>query len=85
MGTPDDQTESINQKGKTRVQQIVGSLLYHARAVDPTIQANPAQQTANNLHQLLDFVATHKNATSIFTPSKMILKVHSDASYLSEP
>ena len=95
MATPDDKTEAIDQQGKTRVQQIVGSLLYYARAVDPTIlpalnalasqQANPTQQTVQNLHQLLDFVATHKNATIVFTPSGMILKVHTDASYLSEP
>ena len=95
MATPTDETETIDSQDKTRVQQIVGSLLYYARAVDPTIlpalnalasqQAKPTKQTVANLHQLLDFVATHKDATIVFTPSEMILKVHTDASYLSEP
>ena len=36
-------------------------------------------------HQLLDYVATHPNAGIRFHASDMILAVHTDASYLSEP
>ena len=35
--------------------------------------------------QLLDYLASKPNATIRFHASKMILNVHSDASYLSEP
>jgi hypothetical protein len=34
--------------------------------------------------QLLDYLATHPNATVHFHASDMILNIHSDASYLSE-
>ena len=93
--TPEDDTEPVDAATKTRIQQIVGSLLYYARAVDPTMlvalnslssqQANPTQATVNHVNQLLDYAATHPEAIIEYTPSAMILKVHSDASYLSEP
>eukprot|EP00957_Ditylum_brightwellii_P055084 4174983-Ditylum_brightwellii.AAC.1 len=35
-------------------------------------------------YQLLDYVATHPNATIYYMASNMILTVHSDASYLLE-
>ena len=35
-------------------------------------------------NQLLDYASTHPNATVRYTKSDMILKIHSDASYLSE-
>ena len=35
-------------------------------------------------HHLLDYVATHPNATIRYLASNMMLVVHSDASYLSE-
>ena len=93
--TPEDETAPVDSTIKTRIQQIVGSLLYYSRAVDPTMlvalnslasqQANPTQTTVQQLNQLLDYVATHPDAIIEYTPSEMILKVHSDASYLSEP
>ena len=93
--TPEDATAPVDSPTKTRIQQIVGSLLYYSRAVDPTMlvalnslssqQANPTHATVQHLNQLLDYAATHPNATLEYTPSGMILKVHSDASYLSEP
>ena len=35
--------------------------------------------------QLLDYLYTHKDATIRYVASDMVLNVHSDASYLSEP
>ena len=35
--------------------------------------------------QLLDYVATHSNAGIRYVASDMILNLHSDATYLSEP
>ena len=48
-------------------------------------QSAPTQATMSQLMQLLDYAATNPNATIEYTPSEMLLKVHSDASYLSEP
>ncbi len=37
-----------------------------------------------NTKQLIDYLATHPDATVRFHASDMIMNVHSDASYLSE-
>ena len=76
------------------IQDIVGTLLYYGRAVDPTLaaalstiaseQAKGTDETLAACHQLLDYVATHPNATIRYIASDMILAIHSDASFLSE-
>ncbi len=78
------------------VKDIVGTLLYCARAVNPTLLAAPAlsaittQQingtwaVADACHQLLNYVATHPSAGLCYQSCDMILAVHTDASYLSE-
>ena len=73
----------------------MGGLLYYARAVDLTLlhplstiasqQGSPTENTEAQLEQLLDYVATHPAAVIHFHPSHMILNIHSDASYLTEP
>ena len=93
---PDEDTSpKLNQKEKQWVQQIVGSLLYYGRAVDPTIlvalgsiaaqQNQPTKTTAESVTKLLNYVATYPNAIIRYKKSDMILHVHSDASYLSKP
>jgi hypothetical protein len=67
--------------------------LYYARAVDPTVlmplnditaeQTKAAQKTRAATNQLLDYLATHPDATIRYHASGMILHIHSDASYLS--
>ena len=42
-------------------------------------------ETIESMTQLLDYVATHPNVAITFFPSDMILHIHSDALYLSEP
>ena len=68
--------------------------MYYARAIDNTTvtlssiaakQAKATPWTKNDTEQLLDYLCTHKDATIRFVKSDMILNVHSDASYLSEP
>jgi hypothetical protein len=91
--TPQDTSPLLDQAGITRIQQIVGVLLFYARAVHSTML--PALGTiAAGLHttanerttsHLLDYAATHPEATIRFHTSDMVLHVHSDASYLSEP
>ena len=50
-----------------------------------TAQNEGTKATADACTQLLNYCATHPNATVRFHASDMILHVHSDASYLSEP
>ena len=48
-------------------------------------QSKGTQTTADACIHLLNYCATHPNAVLQFTASNMILHVHSDVSYLSEP
>jgi hypothetical protein len=89
-----DTTPEVNAKERTRIQEILGTLLYYARAVDPTMlvtisslstkQAKPTTNTMLAVKHLLDYAATHPNATIRYHASDMVLHVESDASYLSE-
>lgn len=77
------------------IQQVTGTFLYYARAMDPTMlmalsaiaadQADPTENTHVKTLYFLDDVATHPDAIIIFKKWKMILAIHSDASYLTEP
>ena len=76
------------------VQDIVGTLLYFGRAVDPIIvtalsgfassQSKGTEAVLRACHQLLDYVATHPNAAIRYHASEMILALDTDTSYLSE-
>ena len=78
-----------------RIQDIVGTFAWYARATDPTmahtlssIAARQCKATENleeEVSHFLDYCATHPNAGVRFMASDMILTLHSDASYLSEP
>ena len=90
-----DDSPLLDAAGKKRVQQIVGSFLYYARAVDPTIlmalseissqQSAPTENTMKRVNQFLDYMWTHPDAIIRYRASDMILNVHSNASYLSAP
>jgi hypothetical protein len=85
----------VEKKEITRIQQVLGTLLYWARVVNNSIiqaisslaseQVKATEVTTNKLTQLLNFCATHPDATSQYTASDMVLHIHSDASYLLEP
>ena len=47
--------------------------------------ANPTQDTLSHTRQLLDYLATQEEAVLTYHANDMILTVHSNASYLSEP
>ena len=77
-----------------RIQQVVGTLLFYARAIDSTMrvalgaissaQTKGTMATAQAVTHLLNYCASHPEATVRFMASDMILHVHSDASYLTE-
>ena len=76
-----------------RLQQVIGALLYYARMVDNTLlvalgslasaQSKATDATMDALIHLLNYCATHPNATIRYKASDMILHISSDASYLS--
>jgi hypothetical protein len=95
MATEDDNAATLDSKGMTRIQQIVGTFLFYARAVDPTMrhalsslsqqQSAPTETTEKATNQFLDYAATCPDAILRYRASDMVLRVHSDASYLCEP
>ena len=50
----------------------------------PPQQSKPSEKITKNTLIFLDYVATHPDAILYFQASKMILNVHSNASYLTE-
>jgi hypothetical protein len=90
-----DTTEPLPAAAITRIQQIIGTLLYYSIAVDPnmlvalgtiTITATQSQgttTTAQAVVQLLNYTVTLPHATICCHASDMILYFHSDASYIS--
>jgi hypothetical protein len=93
--SPLDDSPLLDEAGKKHLQQIVGSFLYYARAVDPTILmalseissqlAAPTENTLKHVNQFLDYMWTHPDVDIWYCASDMILNFHSDASYLSAP
>ncbi len=92
--TPSNTSPLLDAAGKKRIQQIVGSFLFYAGAVNPTIlmalsaifaQNALTEETLMHVNQFLDYIWIHLDAKIHYRASDMILNVHSDASYLSAP
>ena len=76
-----------------RLQQIIGAFLFYGRAVDPTLltalselssaQATATEATKRACQQLLDYCASHPDGSIHYHANDMILKLHSDSSYLN--
>lgn len=92
--TEDDNTPALTPQEAKRVQEIVGVLLYYARAVDPSMltivnkvgsmQAKPTRKVQDMAYRLLRYAATWPDAQVVYKASDMRLACYSDASYLSE-
>jgi hypothetical protein len=88
-----DETPPLTAQQCLTIQKVTGSVLYYARAVDPTVlmpltdiateqtKATEKTQAATNL--MFDYLASHPDATIRYHASGMILHIHRDASYLS--
>jgi hypothetical protein len=93
MTEDDDESAALSPPLVKRLQEIIGVLLFYARMVDNTMlvaiatlasaQAKATEATMQAAVQLLNYAATHPNATIRFSASDMILHIVSDASYLS--
>ena len=90
-----DNSPILSAKTINLVQQIVGTFLYYGIAVDNTLllslsdlsveQSAGTEKTWNKIIWLLNYVASHPDASIRYVASNMILHVHSNASYLSAP
>jgi hypothetical protein len=88
-----DETSQLRDQQCLTIQKVTGSVLYYARAVDPTVlmplndivteQTKATEITQAGTNQLLDYLDTHPDATIRYHTSGMILHIHSDASSLS--
>ena len=84
----------LSKEEKRFVQQVLGTFLFYARAVDSTMltalsaiaseQADPTELTMEKVKLFLDYAASNPDAILTYRASDMVLAIHSDASYLSE-
>jgi hypothetical protein len=85
---------ALSKKEIDKLQQLTGTLLYYARAVDPTLiipinvlasgQSTATNVTEEKVIKLLNNCNTHPESKIRYHSSDIILHIHSDASYLSE-
>jgi hypothetical protein len=83
---------SLNNNVYT-IQKVTGSVLYYVISVDPTVlmplndiateQTKDTEMKQADTKQILDYLATHPDATIRYHASDMVLHIHIDASYLS--
>jgi hypothetical protein len=88
-----EKTPPLTAKQCLNIQKFTRSVVYYARALDPTVlmplndiateQTKATEKTQAATNQLLDYIATHPDATIRYHASDMILHIHSYASYLS--
>ena len=93
--TPLDTSTNLSKDGIERIQKVVGAFAWYAGATDPTMaktlssiagrQAHATEDLEKEVKHFMDYCATHSDAVVRFMASEMILALHSDASYLSEP
>ena len=90
-----DNSPSLSTKRFKRIQYVVGTFAWYAQASDPTMaralsyivsrQSKGTAKLVEEVRHFLDYCATHPNSGVRFMASDMILALHSDTSYLSEP
>jgi hypothetical protein len=88
-----DETPALTAQQCLTIQKVTQSVLYYARAGNPTVlmplndiateKTKATEKTQAATNQMLDYLATHPDATIRYHASDMILHIHSDASYLS--
>jgi len=92
---PPDTMQKLNKDEIKQIQKIVGSILYYTRAVDMMVlmalstiaseQTKGMERTMEKALQVLDYLAVHPDAKVKYRASDMVMNIHSDASYLTEP
>jgi hypothetical protein len=92
---PINKTPAVDKARKKFIQEVTGVFLFLAQAVYGTIltplsalaseQAAPKEATMGKCLQFLDYAASQEDAILTYKASNMVLAIHSDASYLSQP
>ena len=87
-----DVSPSATPAEQHELQVVIGTLLYYARTVDPSvltavhelgsIQAHPTKNDMKKMERLLQYISAHPNHGIRFHASSMQLQIQSDASYL---
>jgi hypothetical protein len=95
LTNPADATAAMTNDQTKMLQRVVGTFLFYGCAVDPTLlhalndlasaQTKGTQATADAMIHILNYLATHPDATIRYYASDMALHIHSDASYLTAP
>jgi hypothetical protein len=87
-----DEKNPLTAQQCLTIQKVTGSVLYCTRAVDLTVlmplndiaaEQTKATEKRRPPRIMLDYLATHPDATIRYHASDMILNIHSDACYLS--
>jgi hypothetical protein len=86
--------ELLDASHECRIQEIMGSLFYYARAVNNKLliaisaiaarQAKATVTTEQAVDLLLDYVATYPSDGIVYQASNMILCAHADVGFLNE-
>jgi hypothetical protein len=94
-GAYEDVSPALDKAGKKFIQEVCRVFLFLAQVVNggllPALsslasqQANPTEKTMELCKKFLDFMATQEEAILTYRASKMVLAIHSNASYLSKP
>ena len=89
----EDESPAVSPEKKKIIQEVTGTFLYYARAIDATMlpalgsiatqQASPTENTMKKVKHFLDYAASHPDAIITYRASDMVLSAHSNASYLS--
>jgi hypothetical protein len=92
---PPGESAAASAADITRDQGIVGTLLYYDPSLDPTLimplstiasrLSTATTTTMDAVSHLLEYCSTKPDAALRYYASDMQLKIHSDASYVSEP
>ena len=90
-----DNSKPLCEKGIKRIQKAVGTFIWYGNATDPTMartlssianrQDKATEQLKAETEWFLDYCHTHPDARVRFVASDMILTLHSDCSFNSEP
>ena len=93
--TPIDTSPEVSAADKQFVMEVNGSMLYYARAIDHLMlpacttisvsQSRPTQRTVDACWRVINYAYTHQSQQLVFQGCDMVLKIKSDASYLSRP
>ena len=90
-----DTSQKLKEQGIKRIQKAIGTFVWYCNATDPTMaktlssiankQAKATEKVKAECDHFLDYCHTHPDARVRFLASDMILALHSDGSYNSEP